>query len=457
MAPKTEATASLCPVCLARVAAAYQRRGDEVWLVKTCPEHGPSAAPVWRGAPDWDAWRRPKLPSPPALALRAVERGCPHDCGLCPDHRQHTCTLLVEVTQACDLGCPVCFASAGGAAGAGPDPSLDDLAGRLRRAFAATGPCNLQLSGGEPTQRPDLSEIIALARDVGYPFIQLNTNGLRLASEPGYAQSLAAAGLASVFLQFDGSHDGVYRHLRGRPLLRAKLAAIEACAAAGLGVVLVATVAPGVNDGDLGALLRLGLGLAPTVRGLHLQPIAYFGRYPHPPQAAERITLPELMRGLAAQTDGLVRPEHFSPPGCENARCSFSGNFLIEPGGGLRALGAGAGNCCAPPRPAAEGAQKTIARQARQWSAPPQGLASLLAPPPAASGAPPSLDDFLATAQQRAFSISAMAFMDAQTLDLERARDCCIHVLGPAGGLVPFCLYNLTSATGQTLYRPAAP
>lgn len=449
LAVAPEPTASLCPVCLARVPAVYLPRGDQVWLVKTCPEHGRSAVPVWRGAPAWETWRRPKTPSPPPLAFRQVEHGCPHDCGLCPEHRQHTCTLLLEVTQACDLACPVCFASAGAAAG--PDPSREALVANLARAIAASGPCNLQLSGGEPTLRPDLPEIIAEARRIGYDFVQLNSNGLRLGREPGYAQKLAQAGLASVFLQFDGAHDGVYRILRGRRLFSDKLKAITACQDAGLGVVLVATVVPRVNDGELGALLRLGLGLAPTVRGLHLQPIAYFGRYPHPPGPGDRITLPELMRGLAEQSEGLVRPEQFSPPGCENARCSFAGNFLPTADGGLRSLGAGAGNCCAPPRPAAEGARQTIARQARQWSAPPQDSGSLL--PSATPDAPPSLDQFLQNARGHGFSISAMAFMDAWTLDLERARDCCIHVLTPTGDLVPFCLHNLTSSQGQPLYR----
>ncbi len=144
----------------------------------------------------------------------------------------------------------------------------------------ADGAVNIQLSGGEPTTRDDLPEIVAAACGAGFTFVQLNTNGLRLATEEGYAETLRAAGLASVFLQFDGLSDATYRVLRGRPLLAEKIRAVERCAEAGLAVVLVPTVVPGVNDAELGALVDFAASWPGVVRGLHLQPISYFGRYP---------------------------------------------------------------------------------------------------------------------------------------------------------------------------------
>lgn len=149
---------------------------------------------------------------------------------------------------------------------------------------------NIQLSGGEPTVRDDLPDIIRLGREKGFTYFQLNTNGLRLAREPGYAQKLKQAGLNCVFLQFDGVTNGPYQALRGAPLLEEKKRAIQSCAAARLGVVLVPVVAPGINLDQLGAILDFALEWLPVVRGVHFQPITYFGRFPGQPHTP--LTLP---------------------------------------------------------------------------------------------------------------------------------------------------------------------
>ncbi len=408
-------TEALCPVCLRRLPALRVRRGDEVchevWLTRVCPEHGEASAVIWRGQPDFDSWRRPKTPSVPPVVQTRAGQGCPFDCGLCPEHGQHTCTAVVEVTDRCDLGCPVCFAGSGPASGcgtnaqgwarsasppersprscnpfaepsfAGPllasvifiepsparnfadpapacspaivpalsdpplaDPTLDMLAQRLAGLRRVAGACNLQLSGGEPTMRADLPEIIAAAAGLGFGLVQLNTNGLRLGSEPGYAQRLAQAGLQSVFLQFDGP-DEACRVLRGRPLLAHKLRALDACAGAGLGVVLVPTLLRGVNERFLGAIVRLAVARMPVVRGVHFQPAASFGRFPGRMREADRLTLPEVLTLLVEQSGGQLRAQDFHPPGCEHERCSFSGRFAMLDG---RLTPLAGGGCCEP-------------------------------------------------------------------------------------------------------------
>ncbi len=445
-------TQSLCPVCLSRVSAQRVVEGPDVYLTKTCPDHGCFRTLIWEGDPPMATWERPKVPAPPPVAGQAVTHGCPFDCGLCPDHRQRTCTVLIEVTGRCDLRCPVCYADAGVAPG--PDPPLSTLRRWLERAGAAAAGSNIQLSGGEPTVRDDLPEIIAMTRSAGFAFVQLNTNGIRLGRDPGYAASLKEAGLASVFLQFDATDDDGYHQLRGRPLLAEKTAAIEACRESGLGVVLVPTVVPGINDDQIGAIIQTAITHSPTVRAVHFQPLSFFGRYPEPPDGRRRPTLPWLMREIEAQTDGRFPVDAFSPPGCENALCSFSGSFLPVPGNGVRPLGRRANpGCCPEPIPAHDGAARTIAHVARRWAAPEVSVAEA-----GSSGCTPSgilwLDDFLNRAQTHTLSVSAMAFQDAWTVDLERVRDCCIHVLAPDGRLIPFCLYNLTSAGGDRLYRP---
>ena len=434
-------TRSLCPECLALVPAERRQEGDRLMLVKRCPEHGEFRALLWRGAPDLGGWHRPKQRYRVERPQTMVERGCPFDCGICPDHRQQSCTVLIEVTRRCNLACPVCFADAGGDWEADPAPEV--VEGWFRRILQTSGPQNIvQISGGEPTMRDDLPELIALGREAGFPYLQLNTNGIRLAAEPGYARLLRSAGLFSVFLQFDGTDDRIFQQIRGRALFARKLRAIEACAAAGLGVVLVPTLVAGVNTGNVGAILKLALEMGPAVRGVHFQPAASFGRHPVPSDTEERFTLPDLLRAIEAQTDGLFRMDHFRPPGCEHPRCSFHGNFLRTPDGGITPLTGPAPSCCGTGDGAGDlGTGRAVSFVARQWGA------------PAAEMPVDSLDAFLEEHRRNTFAVSAMAFQDVWNLDLERVQECCIHVAAPNGRMIPFCLYNLTAADGTPLYR----
>lgn len=433
---------SVCPVCLRQIPASHVMEDDDVLLLKECPEHGSFRTVIWRGAPGFHDWKRPKIPSSPKNPRVQPERGCPLDCGLCSGHRQHTCTAVLEVTWRCDLGCPVCFASSGGRPA--PDPTEQEISRLYDQVHEASGFCNIQLSGGEPTVRDDLEVLIRLGKDKGFPFIQLNTNGVRIGSESGYAARLAEAGLDSVFLQFDGTEDAVYERLRGRPLLDVKMRAIRALSDAGIGVVLVPTVMPGVNAHELGNILQVAVDNSPGVRGVHFQPVSYFGRYPEAPADEHRITLPEIMRKLEVQSGGAVRTDDFLPPGCEPSHCSFHANYRVEDGGALHKL-VSDGDCGCSPRPASEGADKAKAFVHRQWS----GAGKTL---PVLKEIKDDLDRFIERSS-RVLAVSAMAFQDCWTLDLERLKGCCIHVVAPDGRMIPFCAYNLTSMHGETLYR----
>lgn len=439
-------TASVCPVCMRRIDAWRETSGGETRIVKTCPEHGTFSTPVWRGRPDIEGWTRPKTPSAPPALETSIAKGCPFDCGLCPDHRQHTCTTLIEITWRCDLGCEFCFASAGKPSL--PDPSLNDISRQLSHIKETAGACNLQLSGGEPAVRDDLPHIAAKAKEIGFPFVQVNTNGLRVGTSPDIAQRWAKAGVDSAFLQFDGTRDDIYRTIRGRALMDIKRRAIDNLIAAGIGVVLVPVVVPGVNDDNLGDILRFAASLSPGIRGVHFQPVSYFGRYPQPPTDSMRITLPEIMTGLEAQTDGAIHARDFLPPACEHALCSFHGNYLVLEDGTLKKLSGKRDECCCTPHPAAEGAEKSRSFVRRQWAAPEA---------PAPQDAPQDdLDRFIRRAKTHILAVSGMAFQDAWTLDLERLKGCCIHVSTPDGRLIPFCAYNLTAQDGTPLYRRTA-
>lgn len=447
---KLAKTESLCPECLKRVDATVVSMDENVFLEKTCVSHGSWRVPLWRGAPAYEEWQRPKMPSRPEVCYAPVQDGCPYDCGLCAEHRQNPCSVLLEVTQRCTLGCPVCFADVGAANATDLDPDIGTIGNWYDRVLAAAGPCNIQLSGGEPTLRDDLPEIIALGRRKGFSFIQLNSNGLRLAGEAGYAKNLAEAGLTTVFLQFDGTNDQIHTVLRGRPLAAVKALAVERCGEAGLGVVLVPTLVPGVNTDDIGNIIRFALAHLPLVRGIHFQPISYFGRYSLGKDSFERFTLPEVMRAIEEQTDGLMRVSDFVPPGGENARCSFHGSFFALPDGRLRRTSSTSTGCCNT-QDGQQGLLRTIGSVARQWAASPGS--TIVGNPLSGDDGVMDLDAFLDRATNYSLTVSCMVFQDAWNMDLERLRDCCISVMSPEGRLIPFCAYNLTSATGETLYR----
>ncbi len=304
-------TQSLCPHCLKKLEARRIEKKQSVFLIKECPEHGRISTLIWKGSPDIKSWVRTKTPAGPARHGTREQRGCPFDCGICPQHRQRTCTALLEITWRCNLNCPVCFADSGGAVS---DPGLHRIRQWYEKIKQDTGGgCNIQLSGGEPTVRDDLPRIIAMGKEMGFGFIQVNTNGLRLAEDTSFVKKLKQAGLDSVFLQFDGVDDTVHGALRGKKLQAIKEQAIANCSAQGLAMVLVPTLVPGVNCHQVGEIIRFGLERAPHVRGIHFQPISYFGRFPTPPGDKERITLPEVIQAVEAQTG--IDASYFKPPG----------------------------------------------------------------------------------------------------------------------------------------------
>lgn len=454
-------TKSVCPVCLRRIAAERVAEDDAVFLRKTCPEHGVFKTVIWRGLSTYKTWGgASRMPARPPVCSTDIDRGCPFDCGLCPDHRQHTCCVVLDVTERCNLACPACFASAGSAPK--PDPSLAEIEAWCRALMAAGGPFNIHLSGGEPTVRYDLPEIVRRIRALGFTYIQLNTNGLRLAEEKEYAVALKEAGLTCVFLQFDGMTDEVFEKIRGRRLLEIKLTAIRNCGEQKLGVVLVPTLIPGVNTGQIGGMLRTAITLAPTVRAVHFQPISYFGRYPASPRNADRITIPEIIQLIDEQTAGQFATANFYPASGENPYCSFHGKFWLYPDGRVVPTARPAVVSCCGESPDAdliqlgvanhahgEGARRAQRFVARHWAFPAG------APPPSSERLEyidvTSMDEFLAEEKQ-SFCISGMAFQDAWNLDLERLRECFLHVLSSELKLVPLCAYNLTANDGKTLY-----
>lgn len=464
-----KSTYSLCPVCLERIPARLVFQDGNWYMEKACQKHGEYRTVVWRGlTPDLTKWGNYVPPNEKEADLPK----CPDDCGLCSGHLQNTCCVLVEVTDRCNLRCPVCFAESGDVSltesgqekmtgtrkgkGSASEKSVDELYQDFQ--FLIDKECRfIQLSGGEPTVRDDLPEIVKAAKKAGATSVQLNSNGIRLGQDPGFTKALAEAGLDFVFMQFDGLDDDIYKVLRGKGLLKEKLDAIRSCGENGIGVTLVPTVVPKVNDHQIGGIVKFGMKNSPVVRGVHFQPVSYFGRFPEPPRDENRITLPEIVSAIEKQTDGLIQITDLAPSACDHPRCGFHGDFVVMPDQLItltpKASGESSGDCCKQAAtdcctPAAtscctpnDEALRNRNFVARRWK---RNLElEREAEEICCSSDEMDFDTFLARVAANGFTVTGMAFQDAYNLDIERLRRCSLHVYDN-GRIIPFCARYLT-------------
>lgn len=211
----------------------------------------------------------------------------------------------------------------------------------------------------------------------------------------------------------------------------------------GIGTILVCIIVPNVNDSYLYDIVKFGSENIPTIRGVHFQPVSYFGRIPRTPTNEDRITLPEVMNKLSKQSNGIISLRDFRPSGCENAYCSFHANYILLDGK-LVCLGTSGKKTNKEIEDGKEGSIKTKAFVERNWAIKQQRLNK---------DKYSSFTELLEKIETNRFSISAMGFQDVWNLDMERLKDCCIHVISKEGDLIPFCAYNLTSQDGKNLYR----
>ncbi len=427
---------SLCPYCLEKITGQKIQYEDGVYMEKSCEEHGFFKTLIWEGN-DYKSWSMNEKFKTPDVNSEA-QKGCPYDCGICSEHRQETCCVLMEVTSRCNLNCPICFASSN--ENQKKDMSIEEINEYYDYLLECGGPYNIQLSGGEPTLRDDLDEIIRCGKDKGFTFFQLNTNGIRIANDERYIKNLQEAGLNTVFLQFDGLDDDVYLKLRGDKLLQTKLKAIENCKEVGIGVVLVPTIMKDTNINQIGKIIDFAIKNMPVIRGVHFQPVSFFGRYENRDDTY-RITIPKMLREIQKQTNNKMKIENFVGGGAENSYCSFHANFLINEDESLRPLGSQK-SCCS---------KEVSSKQSREFVA---NQWTLTKPQSQQKDDfSKSLDDFLYRFDNYTLAISGMLFQDVWNIDLDRLKQCYIHVVSQDKKLIPFCAYNLTSVDNKCLYR----
>lgn len=373
-----------------------------------------------------------------------TKNGCPFDCGLCPNHLRKACFVVMEVTNKCNLNCPICFANAN-MSGYDYEPDLETVEFMYESILNYECGCSapiIQISGGEPTIREDLPEIISLGKEYGFRIL-LNTNGIRIAEDFEYLKNLKGCGLDAIYMQFDGVSDDVYIKLRRRTLLDLKVKAIQNCAKAGVSVILVPTILKEINLTQVGEIVRFAGKWTPTVKGVMFQPISYFGRYPRTPSDKDRITIPDMLKAIEHQTAGMVKMSNFLPIkggiGCE-AHCGFACLTIVKKNeltpitrfpediDGFLDI-----------RRTYKGVKKT--KHLREL------LTKYWTPLGPEAQTTSENDDF------QYLSIAGMHFQDVWNIETRRLIKCCIHVVTPNGYLIPFCIFNITNVEGRTLYR----
>jgi hypothetical protein len=351
--PRTVET--LCPECAAAIVGRYFVEDGAVHIEKSCPEHGYCRDMVNSDALLYSkaAWWTFEEPRGHERPQRRGEGVCPADCGLCGQHLSGSVLAQIDLTNRCNMRCPVCFANAG-AAGRVVEPSFEQIVGQMQvlRDFRPVPCTSVQFTGGEPTIHPDFLRVVRQARDMGFSHVQIATNGIRMA-EPGFAAAAAEAGLHTLYLQFDGVGEEAHRATRAYPgIWEKKLACLENCRKLDLKVCLVPTVVGGVNSDQVGDIFRFAVENIDTVSAISYQPVAFTGRIDHERRAAERYTLGHLAHDIAAASGASALRDMYPlstvaplsrmlaavtgnpkiTPSCHPG-CAFGTYFLVSPEG----------------------------------------------------------------------------------------------------------------------------
>jgi tetraether lipid synthase len=438
-----ELTRSICPTCRRVLDAQVLLRAGKVYLRKTCPEHGRFEALVYGDAEAY--LTAAKFNKPGTIPLKfstTVVRGCPHDCGLCPDHQQHTCLGIIEVNSTCNMDCPLCFANAG----AGFSLTLEEVETILDGLLETEGnPEVIQFSGGEPTIHPQIIPMIRAARARGIPHVMLNTNGKRMAQDDGFLAELAEL-RPSIYFQFDGFEEHTYQVIRGEPgILAEKLRALDRLAKIDCDVILVPAIERGVNEHELGQIVRFGLD-HPAVRGVNFQPAFHAGRFgDHDP--LQRMTIPDLLRLIEAQTSGAFVVSDFVPvpccfPTCNSVTYAYVDGETILPLPRLLEVDDYLDYIANRIVPDAGAAIRSALEGLWSSSAVPGSDLAVeqLRITCAACELPEGFD--LGGLSRQMFMIMLQDFMDPWTFNQKNLMKCCKEILLPDGKQIPFCAYN---------------
>lgn len=489
-------TTSLCPYCERLLPAIIYEKDDKIYIRKTCPVHGTIDELYFSSAKLYHRFMKYEEEGVGVRPHVQLQAPCPYNCGLCGRHKNHTALANLVVTNRCDLSCWYCFFYAE-KAGYVYEPSLEQIREMVRQYKKEGVTMAVQITGGEPTLRPDLPEIIKLLREEGVTHIQLNTHGVTFArlwfeKSPDeavrYARILREAGVNTVYMSFDGVTP------RANPKNHWEVPyTLETFRKAGMtSVVLVPTVIKTINDNELGDIVRFAAKHIDVVRGVNFQPVSLTGRMRKDMRAKYRVTIPDVLKWVEEQTGGQVPAEAWFPIPVA-AKVSYflealSGELKVCMGnhpacGSATYVFVERGGDGLPKRFVpiteffdVEGFVEYIDQKVLELSHDEEAsfskfrktvrIASIVKDLPRfvdKERMPKDLNitkllvnvflkrnyEALGELHYRMLFLGNMHFMDLYNYDVERVMRCNIHYLSPDGRVIPFCTYNVLN----DLYR----
>jgi uncharacterized radical SAM superfamily Fe-S cluster-containing enzyme len=439
-------TISLCVVCHRQVSAKIIFEQGKVYLTKSCKEHGFQKVMI---ATDIDYYKQirnyNKASEYPRKPHTETIHGCPYDCGICPDHEQHSCLTLIEVTDRCNLTCPTCYASSSPTHGR--HRTLQEIEAMLDAIVASEGnPDVVQLSGGEPTVHPDFFAILDLAKSRPIKHLMVNTNGIRIANDRSFVETLASyLPDFEVYLQFDSFRPEALQKLRGRDLTDIRKKALEHLNAFNLSTTLVVTLERGLNDDEIGAIIEFALQ-QPCVRGVTFQPTQISGRLEHFDPATGKLTPTEVRQKILEQTT-LFQPNDLIPVPCNPDALTMA--YALKLGGHVQPL-----TRLIDPEVLLNSSRNTIVYE--QDATLHNYVMKLFSTGNSPLSASETFNQLLCCLPQvfaegltynNLFRIIIMNFMDAYDFDVRAIKKSCVHIVNPDGRIIPFETMNL-------FYRP---
>ena len=439
-----DTTQSVCTTCLRTVEAKILIKDQHVYMDKWCSVHGVERVLMADDAEYYKLCREVyvKPPEMPANFSTKMHYGCPYDCGLCPDHMQHSCLTVLEITDNCNLNCPVCYAESG--THRTTHKSLATVIGMLDAVVANEGePDVVQFSGGEPTLHPDFFTILDEAKKRPIKHLMINTNGVRIAQDRAFVEQLAryAPGI-EIYLQFDSFRPEALKALRGADLTRIRRDAIANLNAANISTTLVVTLKKGLNDDEIGDIIRYAIK-QPCIRGVTLQPIQDAGRVEDYDAGRNRLTVSEIRRMIAEQS-GIFTKEDVLPVPCNPDTLAMA--YALKLDGQAVPLTryldtetvlAGEKSTIVFER---DDALKAQLFKLFSTNHSPESSANCLSELMCCL---PKIDAPVALSYENVFRILIVQFMDAQSLDIRALKKSCVHMVQADGRMIPFESFNI--------------
>lgn len=437
-----ELTNSICTTCLGKVEAKIIFQHDKVYMLKHCLEHGRQKVLISTDVEYYKKSREFLKPGDmPKKFGTPVKYGCPYDCGLCPDHEQHSCVTVVELTDRCNLTCPTCYAESSPRHGS--HRSLEEINRMLDIVVASEGePDVVQLSGGEPTIHPEFFAVLDLAKQKPIRHLMVNTNGLRIAREREFAKRLAdyMPGF-EVYLQFDSFEEQALRSLRGEDLREVRMQALAHLNEFNISTTLVVTLQQGLNTHEIGKIIDFALK-QPCVRGVTFQPTQAAGRVENFDPAKDRITLGEVRQHILSQTN-VFTPEDLIPVPCHPDAIMMG--YALKLGGEVMPL-----TRYFSPEDLLSSVRNTVnfedLPEVRDM------LYKLFSTGSTPQSAPENIHSIMCCLPEietevlgydNIFRVITMQFYDAYNFDVRGVKKSCIHIVHKDGRIIPFDTMNI--------------